>query len=112
MVLLGMWEGWFGASGLQADGVPCETHAAHHEGPWLAVVFGAVGLFAVPVAIGVRFFGMPNSGASHVTRSQPARRACFPRSREPNTVSLSVATDRDGSPPARPHPRLRSLHRR
>lgn len=73
VVLLGMWQGWFGASAGQGEVSAGEAHAsAHHEGPWLAVVFGAVALFAVAVAIGVRFFGMGNSGASHVTDSRAA----------------------------------------
>jgi len=73
VVLLGMWQGWFGASAGQGEVSAGEAHAsAHHEGPWLAGVFGAVALFAVAVAIGVRFFGMSNSAASHVTDSQAA----------------------------------------
>jgi hypothetical protein len=73
VVLLGVWQGWFGAPVVQAVVPTGETHAsAHHEGPWLAMVFGAVALFAVAVAIGVRFFGMGNSGASHATVSQAA----------------------------------------
>jgi TolB-like protein/Flp pilus assembly protein TadD len=69
IALLGAWQGWFGTS-LQRDpqaavGVG-DAHAgvSHHEGPWLAAVFGLVALFAVAVAIGVRFFGMGHS-ASH-----------------------------------------------
>jgi TolB-like protein/tetratricopeptide (TPR) repeat protein len=72
VVLLGVWQGWFGASAPQNEVSPGEAHAnAHHEGPWLAAVFGAVALFAVAVAIGVRFFGMGGSGSSHVA-SLPA----------------------------------------
>jgi TolB-like protein len=68
-----VWQGWFGAPVVQAEVPTGETHAgAHHEGPWLAMVFGAVAVFAVAVAIGVRFFGMANSGASHATVSQAA----------------------------------------
>jgi TolB-like protein len=69
IALLGAWQGWFGTI------VQRDPHAAagsggghvgvsHHEGPWLAAVFGVVALFAVAVAIGVRFFGMGYS-ASH-----------------------------------------------
>lgn len=73
VVLLGVWQGWLGASAPLTEGAPGEAHAsAHHDGPWLAVVFGAVALFAVAVAIGVRFFGMGGSGSSHVTHSQAA----------------------------------------
>ena len=69
IALLGAWQGWFGPS-LQsaAHAAPRAGDAhggvAHHEGPWLAAVFGVVALFAVAVAIGVRFFGMGHS-ASH-----------------------------------------------
>jgi TolB-like protein len=73
VVLLGVWQGWFGAPVVQAEVPTGETHAsAHHEGPWLAMVFGAVALFAIAVAIGVRFFGMADSGVSHATHSQAA----------------------------------------
>src|SRR4030095_6369098 len=66
VVLLGRWQGWFG-SAVQGSVSAGEAHApAHHEGPWLAVVFGAVALFAVAVAIGVRFFGMGHSGEHQV----------------------------------------------
>jgi TolB-like protein/tetratricopeptide (TPR) repeat protein len=66
VALLGAWQGWFGTS-LQRDphaaaGVgEGHTGVSHHEGPWLAAVFGVVALFAVAVAIGVRFFGMGHS---------------------------------------------------
>ena len=69
IALLGAWQGWFGPS-LQSDAHAApragDAHGgvAHHEGPWLAAVFGVVALFAVAVAIGVRFFGMGHS-ASH-----------------------------------------------
>jgi TolB-like protein len=74
VVLLGVWQGWFGGSVLQTEGASGEARAAHHEGshhegPWLAVVFGAVALFAVAVAIGVRFFGM-GSASSQAAHSQ------------------------------------------
>ena len=73
VVLLGIWQGWFGVGVQQPEGAPVEVHeSAHHEGPWLAVVFGVVALFAVAVAIGVRFFGMASSGAGHDTHSQAA----------------------------------------
>ena len=55
---------------MQADPQKAEeagnAHAGinHREGPWVAAVFGVVALFAVAVAIGVRFFGMGHS-ASH-----------------------------------------------
>ena len=69
IALLGAWQGWFGTS-LQRDppaavGVG-DSHAgvSHREGPWLAAVFGVVALFAVAVAIAVRFFGMGHF-ASH-----------------------------------------------
>jgi TolB-like protein/Tfp pilus assembly protein PilF len=66
IVLLGAWQGWFGGAVLHAEGAADETHAsASHEGPMLAAVFGAVALFAVAVAIGMRFFGMGGSGADH-----------------------------------------------
>ena len=70
-----------------------EAHAAHqegshHKGPWLAVVFGAVALFAIAVAIGVRFFGMGGSGSAHVTPSQAAA---------PSAVTTTVT-----SPPFNP----------
>ena len=69
IALLGAWQGWFGSS-LQSDAHAApragDAHGgvAHHEGPWLAAVFGVVALFAVAVAIGVLFFGMGHS-ASH-----------------------------------------------
>ena len=69
IALLGAWQGWFGPS-LQSDAHAApragDAHGgvAHHGGPWLAAVFGVVALFAVAVAIGVRFFGMGHS-ASH-----------------------------------------------
>ena len=69
IILLGAWQGWFGTS-LQRDPQPAaraeDAHAGinHREGPWVAAVFGVVALFAVAVAIGVRFFGMGHS-ASH-----------------------------------------------
>jgi TolB-like protein/Tfp pilus assembly protein PilF len=69
IALLGAWQGWFGKS-LQRDppatlGVGAvHTGVNHREGPWVAAVFGVVALFAVAVAIGVRFFGMGHT-ASH-----------------------------------------------
>jgi TolB-like protein/Tfp pilus assembly protein PilF len=81
IALLGAWQGWFGTS-LQRDphtaaGVG-DAHAgvSHHEGPWLAAVFGVVALFAVAVAIGVRFFGMGHS-VSHAEH-EPATRTSAP----------------------------------
>jgi adenylate cyclase len=68
IALLGAWQGWFGTS-LQRDSHAAagvgHAHAgvSHHEGPWLAAVFGAVALFTVAVAIGVRLFGMGHSGS-------------------------------------------------
>jgi adenylate cyclase len=68
IALLGAWQGWFGKS-LQRDppAIPGvgDAHAGanHREGPWVAAVFGVVALFAVAVAIGVRFFGMGHSAA-------------------------------------------------
>lgn len=66
IVMLGCWQGWFGAL---AHDEPQGGHEGHHtanphQGPWLAVVFAAVALFAVAVAIGVRFLGMGN-GSGH-----------------------------------------------
>ena len=64
VALLGAWQGWFGsvlaldAHAATDPGHPGRGAAGHHEGPWLAAVFGAVAVFAVAVAIGVRFFGM------------------------------------------------------
>lgn len=68
IALLGAWQGWFGPS-LQSDAHAApragDAHGgvAHHEGPWLAAVFGVVALFAVAVAIGIRFFGMGHSAS-------------------------------------------------
>lgn len=67
VALLGAWQGWFGSSSsldphaAPNAGTSSHAGAAHHEGPWLAAVFGAVAVFAVAVAIGVRFFGMGGS---------------------------------------------------
>jgi hypothetical protein len=59
LVMLGAWQGWFGSSVRSNPHAPQEQGSAHagishHEGPWLAAVFGAVALFAIAVAIGVR----------------------------------------------------------
>jgi TolB-like protein/DNA-binding winged helix-turn-helix (wHTH) protein/Flp pilus assembly protein TadD len=56
-----------------AEAGPIAAHqdGSHHKGPWLAVAFGAVVLFAVAVAIGVRFFGIGGSGSGRVA-SEPA----------------------------------------
>ena len=73
MMLVAVWHGWLGASASPTEGPPGEVHvSAPHEGPWLAVVFGAVALFVIAVAISVRFFGMGSSGASHPAPSQAA----------------------------------------
>jgi TolB-like protein len=70
LVLLGAWQGWLGAAVRQPDtGADPHTGAPHsaatREGPWFAIVFAAVALFAVAVAIGVRFFGMGRNGPGH-----------------------------------------------
>src|SRR5262245_34276054 len=71
MMLVAVWHGWLGASVPRVEVPPGEAPGStHHEGPWLAVVFGAVALFAVAVAIGARFFGMGQSGTGHITASQ------------------------------------------
>jgi adenylate cyclase len=68
IALLGAWQGWIGRgpeSDPHAPTGPASTHSGggggFHEGPWLAAVFGIVAVFAVAVAIGVRFFGMGHS---------------------------------------------------
>src|SRR5690349_11723908 len=64
VVLLGSWQGWF-----KTFSSASPEHAEHlagghehapggHESTWIPVVFAAVALFAIAVAIGVRFFGM------------------------------------------------------
>jgi hypothetical protein len=88
-----------GASAPEAEVSPGEAHASvHHEGPWLAVVFGAVALFAVAVAIGVRFFGMGGSASTHsqavahrdiATASAPAP-AVTPPAFNPPARSIAV----------------------
>jgi TolB-like protein/Tfp pilus assembly protein PilF len=70
LMLVAVWHGWLGASVPLTEASPANAHSSHHEGPWLAVVFGAVALFAVAVAIAVRFFGMGGSGSGHVAHSQ------------------------------------------
>jgi adenylate cyclase len=93
IVLLGAWQGWFGTS-LQADPQKAEepgnAHAGinHREGPWVAAVFGVVALFAVAIAIGVRFFGMGHS----VTHGEHASAA--------PTSATSTAAKATAEPPA------------
>jgi TolB-like protein/Flp pilus assembly protein TadD len=79
LALLGAWQGWFGAVSAQTQEQEPVAHSKHqgspHEGPWLAVIFGTVALFAVAVAIGVRFYGMgqgASSHGSHVAENAPA----------------------------------------
>lgn len=79
VVLLGTWQGWFGVTqgGPSADVEHTHagtTHAAKpHEGPWLAGIFAAVAVFAVAIAIAVRFFGMGHTGTGHEIQPTPAR---------------------------------------
>lgn len=83
LALLGAWQGWFG-SALLGDAHPAHTAAedhpttSHHEGPWLAGVFGAVAIFAVAVAIGVRFFGMGHPVHGEAEAVVPAASAPAP----------------------------------
>jgi TolB-like protein/Tfp pilus assembly protein PilF len=78
LALLGAWQGWFGAVRMDdphaTPGAASAGHPAtgHHEGPWLAAVFGAVAVFAVAVAIGVRFFGMGHSASRESSQAAPA----------------------------------------
>jgi TolB-like protein/tetratricopeptide (TPR) repeat protein len=69
IALLGTWQGWFGAVSAQTQepehGARSKHEGGPHEGPWLAVIFGTVALFAVAVAIGVRFYGMGRGASSH-----------------------------------------------
>jgi TolB-like protein/Tfp pilus assembly protein PilF len=97
MMLVGVWHGWLGVSAPLTKGAPGEAHvSAHHEGPWLAVVFGAVALFAVAVAIGVRFFGMGGSGSGHATHSQ----AAAPHDVTTTPASVPAVTPSAFNPPA------------
>jgi TolB-like protein/cytochrome c-type biogenesis protein CcmH/NrfG len=92
VMLVAVWHGWLGASISATEVSPDKAHAsAHHEGPWLAVVFGAVALFAVAVAIGVRFFGMGGSASAHVAPSQTGA---------PGHVATTPATTTPVIPPA------------
>ncbi len=73
VVLLASWQGWFHTT-MAEEAVELQHSSAPHrsnpaEGPWLAVVFGGVALFAVAVAIAVRFFDMGHSGASRAVQS-------------------------------------------
>jgi TolB-like protein/thioredoxin-like negative regulator of GroEL len=95
IALLGAWQGWFGKS-LQRDPQPAaraeDAHAGinHREGPWVAAVFGVVALFAVAVAIGVRFFGMGHS-VSHAERDSAAP-----------TFATSITAKGTAGPPVSP----------
>src|SRR5262249_54496629 len=76
MMLVAVWQGWLVP---QVEVPPGEAHTStHHEGPWLAAVFGAVALFAVAVAIGVRFFGMGGSGSSVTATREVAPAIALP----------------------------------
>ena len=64
-VLFASWHGTFGGHGAEAGTAPGPAHEGSvHEGPWLAGVFGVVAIFAIAVAIAVRYFGM-GPGAAH-----------------------------------------------
>jgi TolB-like protein len=96
IALLGAWQGWFGAS-LQRDppaavGVgDARAGVSHREGPWLAAVFGVVALFAVAVAIGVRFFGMRHA-ASHGGHDSGAPTSAASTAAKATTESLLPAS--------------------
>jgi serine/threonine-protein kinase len=97
--LLGAWQGWFGPA-LQGEsqqgGHAADGHhgVSHHDGPWVAGVFGAVAIFAVAVAIGVRFFGMAHpahGGGEAGSPSVPAvRQEAMPAAFSPPAHSVAV----------------------
>jgi TolB-like protein len=96
LVLLGAWQGWFGSSVRSGPHAPQEAGSAHasishHEGPWLAAVFGAVALFAIAVAIGVRFFGMGHS-VSRVEHESSAATVTSPPTSAKATTDPSLPT--------------------
>lgn len=105
--LLGAWQGWFGAAArahahahahAESPAAP-DKHEGHpHEGPWLAVIFGTVALFAVAVAIGVRFYGMGGGhggsshgshGAAHASPPQSAESANLQESAHPVAAAFA-----------------------
>jgi adenylate cyclase len=102
IALLGAWQGWIGRgpeSDPHAATGTASTHSggggSFHEGPWLAAVFGIVAVFAVAVAIGVRFLGMGHSsptsehdfGTSAIEASTTAGKPTAERSEPANTAA-------------------------
>lgn len=104
--LLGAWQGWFGATrdhGHAENSAAPGKHEGHpHEGPWLAVIFGAVALFAVAVAIGVRFYGLGGDHGASSHGSHAAAHAPPPETAEdanPQQARRPVAATTFAPPP-------------
>lgn len=97
VALLGAWQGWFSRED------PAPGHGTPHEGPWLAAVFGVVAVFAIAVAIGVRFFGMGHGehGAPSTAESGAPAQARAPTlafTPPPHSVAVLPFVNMSGDP--------------